>query len=456
MPKIKLLLAIVILLFCKAKSYAQTFEHSFGKVDTSEILNNVIEGGNYYYTIGWEFGPEGSIIAVSKWSEDGIQIKKKDFNIKDNLWLHDLIMVGDSSIFILGTLSDGLGLNSTMFILNIDNDLNKLWQKKYKYRWFDQFCNFKIKKIPNGNLLISGELKIIAENKARNYIEIDTSGAIIEKPNSYIENTSTADYFILNDTLYAVMIRYSDTGITKNYTSLAKFNQVGDYISSKLIDNFQHTFPLYYKPLNDSIFEIIGRGTSNKLIFRTIVNRNFNIIQSDTIFINYRKIFHQVVKINNSYFLSGEDDGSLFICSIDSNFNTLTEIINHTRIATACSMLKTNDNHLLIGGYYMSDISFDYDYYFLKINYNGTFNSIMNKKNNVLNNIYPNPSKEKIYFKKEGISEYVIYDIMGKAIIVNNNYDGNGIYIGDLPNSVYLIRAINKGSEFISEVFIKE
>jgi len=70
-------------------------------------------------------------------------------------------------------------------------------------------------------------------------------------------------------------------------------------------------------------------------------------------------------------------------------------------------------------------------------------------------NIYPNPSKEKLFIKNlNSINSIIIFNLQGEQILNNQNVL-NFVNISSLENGVYLIKILDSGKVRMTK-FIKE
>ena len=68
--------------------------------------------------------------------------------------------------------------------------------------------------------------------------------------------------------------------------------------------------------------------------------------------------------------------------------------------------------------------------------------------------LYPNPTRDMLYFKTEEIETYAVFDVQG-ARVLQGKYE-NGISMNNLSKGNYIIRARNKKDELFIGRFTKE
>ncbi|GAB4254860.1 MAG: hypothetical protein Kow0079_11430 [Vicingaceae bacterium] len=314
--------------------------------------------------------------------------------------------VDNNNRIIIGGLSNGTPSNSyDIFTLKLDAQGNILWQ--YAYGDVDEEAFWNFTSSYDGNYYyLSGNTNVPSTQDGEMWlVKIDTTGNIVWQKS--FGNTGTWDEILnissSNDGV--ILSSYIETNSNDWSGALLKVNNQGNLIWSNKYKMGDLDWINDAKALSDGTIAIAG------------VTTNTTVWNQDYLFI----------RVNTSGTISGCNLITAYTPNVNTT-NTTKQNINFSKTSTSTNSIVINSTtqtlNLLSSSSNCSEII-----------------SSINEWNIDKQEIYPNPANSFIEVPIVGnVYNYEIYNLTGKLIMKEVNYNQKRINITNLSNGVYFIK----------------
>ncbi|MCX7796168.1 MAG: hypothetical protein N2380_06585 [bacterium] len=328
---IKRFLLALFLLFFIIGMDSSLWQKTFGGKDIDEANDIYIDSEGYYIVVGYRdfLAEDGPNVYVLKIKESGDKVWEKIFGGKDFDCANSIIETLDKCYIIVGhTASFGAG-SYDFYILKIDRNGNKLWEKIFGGKDVDMAVD--VKNTPDGGNIIVG---------------------------------STASFGSGGFDIYVLKLDKNGKKIWEKV-----FGGKGDDIGNSI------------EMTSDGGFVIAGSSTSfsldNSDMYLLKLDNNGNKIWEKTFGGEDADVARSICAISDGgYIIAGytrsfdAKGNDVYVIKLDKNYNKIWEKrFGKNEIDEANSIIETSDGGYIIGGY-TGDLS-NGDVYIIKLNKKG-------------------------------------------------------------------------------------
>ena len=459
----KYLLLLVFTIFFFQKVFPQnTFELIVNKDNTQRNTSIIVDNEDNYIALSVEndyFKP--LIIKINSYGK-----------VIDSLFLDeeytafDLISVGDNRIIVTGGKISGEIEDTYLWVMEIDNDLNIIWEKIILKGHKLQRINAKINS--KGNLILYGGVTKPDGNYGLSLLEITLNGELLK---TLIYGNETIpilvfDFLEKKDSSGYYTFQFHDScilDIDTNFSIKSKRRYLPAFSDGlHMFSNSNNTLWL-----TDSTYLLSGLKANDKF--------DLSLIIADT---NHYFLFQYYYETQNYDMVAFwdnlsfiEKDNIYFLGTLNSSFDPYETTPNQMILFNfndtlglnwqktiggdayynATNIIATQDGGCLIAAT-RSDASnyHDYDMYFLKLDSLGNITHINGTPQKISDfAVYPNPATNFINIKK-GVqieqAEFVLYNSAGQIVLQSAlNEDITSLNISNLQIGVYIYNILENG-----------
>lgn len=388
---------------------------------------------NGFYVAGYtnSIGNGAYDFYLNKTDLEGNLIWEKSFGSSSWEMLNDAIFTSDSSIVMVGQTLNTSNEKEDIYIVKTNMNGNIIWTKQIGDIGSDIATS--IEQLNDSTYIIAGQFFNPDSLNNKGWVmSIDSSGAINwEKQIGSTKHFKFNDFTIINNQI--------------NLVGTANSNNDDDYkgVISKV-------------DVDGNILLLNIENDSKTTSFENIVPYNDN----NNVYISMNLIIDGVTYPDGWDLALGKYTESLY-------WDNASLGISHTGDDISGQLISTNDGGLILIGYSSFLGAGGNNINVVKIGKNDVFpnsdyNTIdsfvkINETNKDKIKIYPNPTRETLYFEfpKNEVYKLNLIDTYGQVLLQNSTFDSKELNLNQLNNGIYFIELIDeKGTHYKHKIIL--